>query len=104
MGHKKRTRINENEHTQWKFRSIKLRATPYEVGLLLNFGPTPEYRRKVFDNQRKTATWQSLNHCFSVFSASIRVPLVQKWGNGGKENSDNELQQEQHRQHVSNGC
>jgi hypothetical protein len=34
-----------------------LRATPYEVGLLLNFGPKPDFRRKVFDNERKTITW-----------------------------------------------
>jgi GxxExxY protein len=34
-----------------------LRATPYEVGLLLNFGPKPEFRRRVFDNNRKTVTW-----------------------------------------------
>jgi GxxExxY protein len=34
-----------------------LRATPYEVGLLLNFGNKPEFRRKVFDNSRKTITW-----------------------------------------------
>jgi GxxExxY protein len=30
-----------------------LKATPYEVGLLLNFGPKPEIRRKAFDNARK---------------------------------------------------
>jgi len=30
-----------------------LKATPYEVGLLLNFGPKPEYRRKIMDNSRK---------------------------------------------------
>jgi GxxExxY protein len=30
-----------------------LRATDIEVGLLLNFGPEPEIRRKVFDNARK---------------------------------------------------
>lgn len=35
-----------------------LRATPYEVGLLLNFGPKPDFRRKVFDNERKTNTWK----------------------------------------------
>lgn len=35
-----------------------LRATPYEVGLLLNFGPKPDFRRKVFDNNRKTITWE----------------------------------------------
>jgi GxxExxY protein len=30
-----------------------LRATDIEVGLLLNFGPEPEIRRKVFDNAKK---------------------------------------------------
>ena len=32
-----------------------LKATPYEVGLLLNFGPKPEIKRKAFDNARKGA-------------------------------------------------
>jgi GxxExxY protein len=35
-----------------------LRATPYEVGLLLNFGPKPDFRRKAFDNSRKNPTWE----------------------------------------------
>ena len=36
-----------------------LRATEYEVGILLNFGPQPRFRRKVFDNERKSsATWK----------------------------------------------
>ncbi|MCI0610724.1 MAG: GxxExxY protein, partial [Anaerolineae bacterium] len=30
-----------------------LKATPYEVGLLLNFGPKPETKRRSFDNNRK---------------------------------------------------
>lgn len=30
-----------------------LRATEIEVGLLLNFGPKPEFRRVVYDNSRK---------------------------------------------------
>ena len=30
-----------------------LKATSIEVGLLLNFGPRPEFRRKAFDNDRK---------------------------------------------------
>jgi GxxExxY protein len=30
-----------------------LKATDKEVGLLLNFGPKPEVKRKVFDNFRK---------------------------------------------------
>jgi len=35
-----------------------LRATPYEVGLVLNFGPKPDFRRKIFANDRKTITWK----------------------------------------------
>jgi GxxExxY protein len=35
-----------------------LKATPVEVGLLLNFGVKPEHRRKIFDNDRKgSLTW-----------------------------------------------
>ncbi len=30
-----------------------LKATEIEVGLLLNFGPKPEIKRKAFDNSRK---------------------------------------------------
>jgi GxxExxY protein len=30
-----------------------LKATPIEVGLLLNFGPRSEVRRKVYDNENK---------------------------------------------------
>jgi GxxExxY protein len=30
-----------------------LKASPYEVGLLLNFGPRPEVKCKAFDNSRK---------------------------------------------------
>ena len=30
-----------------------LKATDIEVGLILNFGPKPEFRRKVFANERK---------------------------------------------------
>ncbi len=30
-----------------------LKASRYEVGLLLNFGPKPEIKRKVFGNERK---------------------------------------------------
>ena len=31
-----------------------LKATNIEVGLILNFGPKPEIKRKVFDNERKS--------------------------------------------------
>jgi GxxExxY protein len=30
-----------------------LRATDFEIGLIMNFGPKPEFRRMLFDNQRK---------------------------------------------------
>ena len=30
-----------------------LRATSIEIGLLLNFGPQPQFKRLVFDNSRK---------------------------------------------------
>lgn len=30
-----------------------LKATPYEVGLLLNFGPKPKIKRKIYDNPLK---------------------------------------------------
>ena len=30
-----------------------LKATPFEVGLLLNFGPKPEFKRKIYDNKVK---------------------------------------------------
>ena len=30
-----------------------LKATPIEVGLLLNFGEKPEFRRRIFTNDRK---------------------------------------------------
>jgi GxxExxY protein len=40
-----------------------LRATEVEVGLLLNFGPSPQFRRLVFDNERKKIR---VNPCESV--------------------------------------
>lgn len=33
-----------------------LRATNIEVGLLFNFGPKPEVKRRIFDNVKKTAS------------------------------------------------
>jgi GxxExxY protein len=36
-----------------------LRAAPFEVGLLLNFGPKAEFRRKAYSNDRKPSmTWR----------------------------------------------
>ena len=40
-----------NEHEAQLLNYLK--ATPYEVGLLLNFGPKPETKRRSFDNTRK---------------------------------------------------
>lgn len=37
-----------------------LRATNVEVGLLLNFGKTPEFKRKLFTNDRKNLSIQSV--------------------------------------------
>ena len=36
-----------------------LRASPQEVGLVLNFGVTPEFSRKVFTNDRKPSLQRS---------------------------------------------
>lgn len=30
-----------------------LKATTFEVGMLINFGPRPDIRRKVYDNENK---------------------------------------------------
>jgi GxxExxY protein len=38
-----------------------LKATKIEVGLLLNFGQKPDYKRKVFNNQRKSIKGFLLN-------------------------------------------
>lgn len=35
-----------------------LKATQYEVGLLMNFGPEAKFERKIYDNERKgTLVW-----------------------------------------------
>jgi GxxExxY protein len=44
-----RTLLTEHEAQLLNY----LNATTYEVGLLLNFGPKPDIKRKVFDNERK---------------------------------------------------
>jgi GxxExxY protein len=44
-----------------------LRATSLEVGLLMNFGLRPQFRRLLFDNPRKV---RLLNHTIGVRSAS----------------------------------
>jgi hypothetical protein len=36
-----------------------LKATEIEVGLLFNFGPKPEIKRKAFDNSRKSKRTQT---------------------------------------------
>jgi GxxExxY protein len=39
-----------------------LKATPIEVGLVLNFGPKPEHQRKIYDNALKgSLSWTRRN-------------------------------------------
>lgn len=45
----KRTLLEEHEAQLQHY----LKSTIYEVGLLLNFGPEPQIKRKAFDNSRK---------------------------------------------------
>ncbi len=47
----KATRQIQEEHESQLLNYLK--ATTIEVGLLVNFGPKAEYRRKVYDNPRK---------------------------------------------------
>ncbi len=47
----KAVKILVNEHEAQLLNYLK--ATPYEVGLLLNFGPKAETKRRSFDNTRK---------------------------------------------------
>jgi len=50
-----------------------LKATSFEVGLLINFGPAPTFKRKIFDNSRKgTLAWLGAHSCF-VLSVFVRV-------------------------------
>ena len=44
--------VEENEYQLINY----LKATNIEVGLLLNFGKRPEFKRKIFTNNRKTKT------------------------------------------------
>lgn len=39
-----------------------LKATPYEVGLLLNIGPTAQKKRLAYDNSRKGTMKWTTNH------------------------------------------
>lgn len=47
-----------------------LKATPIEVGLLLNFGEHPQIRRKIFDNKKKKNLWSSVESVSSVCHAN----------------------------------
>jgi len=54
-----------------------LKATDKEVGLLLNFGKTPEFKRVIFTNDRKERfKLESTNPCVSVESVSSVFPSV----------------------------
>ncbi|RPJ24334.1 MAG: GxxExxY protein [Chloroflexi bacterium] len=51
IGEVKAAKLLAQEHEAQLLNYLK--ATPYEVGLLLNFGPKPEQKRRSFDNNRK---------------------------------------------------
>ena len=52
-----------------------LKATDKEVGLLLNFGKTPEFKRVIFTNDRKERVEsETPNPCVSVESVSSVFP------------------------------
>jgi len=52
-----------------------LKATTFEVGLLLNFGPSAKVRRFVMDNSRKAFVKQSVS---SVKSAVSSMPIAER--------------------------
>jgi GxxExxY protein len=54
-----------------------LKATDIDVGLLLNFGTKPQFRRRVFDTARLRSDPCLDPSSSAVESASIRVPLDQ---------------------------
>ncbi len=46
--------IDQHSAQLWNY----MKATEFEVGLLLNFGPKATFQRRVFDNERKgTLSW-----------------------------------------------
>ena len=54
-----------------------LKATDNEVGILLNFGRTPEFKRVLFTNDRKERfVSETPNPCVSVESVSSVFPSV----------------------------
>jgi len=50
--------------------STNLWATDFEIGLLLNFGPKPEFKRFLLDNQHKKIR---VHPCESVVSTEERA-------------------------------
>ena len=55
----KATRVLLPEHEAQLLNYLK--ATDIEVGLLLNFGPEPQVKRKAFDNKRKSLRGTQIN-------------------------------------------
>jgi len=41
--------IDQHSAQLWNY----MKATKFEVGFVLNFGPKAEFQRRVFDNERK---------------------------------------------------
>jgi GxxExxY protein len=60
--------VEEHEHQLMNY----LKATPIEVGLLLNFGTNPQFKRKIFTNDKKP----HLNLIPSVQTAVPKNPSI----------------------------
>ncbi len=43
-----------------------LKATSYEVGLLMNFGPKPEFERRIFENKDPQLSVQSVKSAYPL--------------------------------------
>lgn len=54
-----------------------LKATDIEVGLLLNFGETPEFKRFIYTNNRKSLNnlWKSVQSASSVCQTILNVKV-----------------------------
>ncbi|MBC7093952.1 GxxExxY protein [Candidatus Bipolaricaulota bacterium] len=65
-----------------------LKATGIEVGLLLNFGPKPEVKRKVFETAKKKASGEETRRGDPRTTVRVRSPRAIQ-DSGGEDGADN---------------